>query len=122
MEQIKPDVVHIQHEYGLYLTHGGLEGESCRSYFDSSSTDPLRHDLSFHLYSLDRPEAIFTDVSLRLLDSAIVHAEVQKLFLPYNLDWIPHNVHVISHGAKESYPILLQKSASALLARRSHFA
>jgi len=105
VQQIKPDVVHIQHEYGLYLTHGDYGGRILPLVF-RLKLEKIPSIMTYHsIYtSLDRPEAIFTDVSLRLLDSAIVHAEVQKLFLPYNLDWIPHNVHVISHGAKEVVP------------------
>jgi glycosyltransferase involved in cell wall biosynthesis len=100
--QINPDVVHIQHEYGLYLTHGDYSGRILTLLF-RLKLEKIPSVMTYHsIYtSLDRPEAIFTDASLRLLDSAIVHEEIQKLFLPYNLDWIPYNVHVISHGAKE---------------------
>jgi len=117
--QIKPDVVHIQHEYGLYLTHGDYGGRILPLLF-RLKLEKIPSVMTYHsIYtSLDRPEAIFTDVSLRLLDSAIVHAEVQKLFLPYNLDWIPHNVHVISHGAKEVVPDPLAKERFGLAGKK----
>ena len=119
LEQIKPDVVHIQHEYGLYLTHGDYGGRILPLLF-RLKLEKTPSVMTYHsIYtSLDRPEAIFTDVSLRLLDSAIVHAEVQKLFLPYNLDWIPHNVHVISHGAKEVVPDPLAKERFGLAGKK----
>ena len=119
VQQIKPDVVHIQHEYGLYLTHGDYGGRIVPLLF-RLKLEKIPSVMTYHsIYtSLDRPEAIFTDVSLRLLDSAIVHAEVQKLFLPYNLDWIPHNVHVISHGAKEVVPDPLAKERFDLAGKK----
>ena len=119
VQQIKPDVVHIQHEYGLYLTHGDYGGRIVPLLF-RLKLEKIPSVMTYHsIYtSLDRPEAIFTDVSLRLLDSAIVHAEVQKLFLPYNLDWIPHNVHVISHGAKEVVPDPLAKERFGLAGKK----
>ncbi|HYA33613.1 MAG TPA: glycosyltransferase [Candidatus Bathyarchaeia archaeon] len=117
--QLKPDVVHIQHEYGLYLTHGDYGGRILPLLF-RLKLEKVPSVMTYHsIYtSLDRPEAMFTDVSLRLLDSAIVHAEVQKLFLPYNLDWIPHNVHVISHGAKEVVPDPLAKERFGLAGKK----
>jgi len=119
VEQLKPDVVHIQHEYGLYLTHGDYGGRILPLLF-RLKLEKIPSVMTYHsIYtSLDRPEAIFTDVSLRLLDSAIVHAEVQKLFLPYNLDWIPHNVHVISHGAKDVVPDPLAKERFGLVGKK----
>jgi glycosyltransferase involved in cell wall biosynthesis len=119
IQQIKPDVVHIQHEYGLYLTHGDYGGRILTLLF-RLKLEKIPSAMTYHsIYtSLDRPEAIFTDASLRLLDSAIVHAEVQKLFLPYNLDWIPHNVHVISHGAKEVVPDPLAKERFGLVGKK----
>ena len=119
IKQIKPDVVHIQHEYGLYLTHGDY-GSRILPLLFRLKLEKIPSVMTYHsIYtSLDRPETIFTDVSLRLLDSAIVHAEVQKLFLPYNLDWIPHNVHVISHGAKEVVPDPVAKERFGLVGKK----
>lgn len=117
--EIKPDVVHIQHEYGLYLSDEDYGGRILPLLF-RLTLKKIPTVMTYHsIYtSLDRPQAIFTDVSLRLLDSAIVHAEVQKLFLPYNLDWIPHNVHVISHGAKEATPDPKAKERFGLVGKK----
>lgn len=117
--QISPDVVHIQHEYGLYLTHGDYSGRILSLLF-RLKLEKIPSVMTYHsIYtSLDRPEAIFTDVSLRLLDSAIVHEEIQKLFLPYNLGWIPYNVHVISHGAKEVVPDPFAKERFGLTGKK----
>jgi 1,2-diacylglycerol 3-alpha-glucosyltransferase len=117
--QISPDVVHIQHEYGLYLTGGDYSGRILTLLF-RLKLEKIPSVMTYHsIYtSLDRPEAIFTDASLRLLDSAIVHEEIQKLFLPYNLDWIPYNVHVISHGAKEVVPDPFAKERFGLTGKK----
>jgi glycosyltransferase involved in cell wall biosynthesis len=117
--QISPDVVHIQHEYGLYLTRGDYSGRILTLLF-RLKLEKIPSVMTYHsIYtSLDRPEAIFTDASLRLLDSAIVHEEIQKLFLPYNLDWIPYNVHVISHGAKEVVPDPFAKERFGLTGKK----
>jgi glycosyltransferase involved in cell wall biosynthesis len=119
IRQISPDVVHIQHEYGLYLTHGDYSGRILPLLF-SLKLEKIPSVMTYHsiFTSLHRPEAIFTDASLRLLDSAIVHEEIQKLFLPYNLDWIPYNVHVISHGAKEAVPDPVAKERFGLTKKK----
>ncbi len=40
------------------------------------------------------------NLSLQLIDAGIVHEELQKIFLPVNLGWVPQNVTVIPHGAE----------------------
>jgi len=97
---LDPDVVHLQHEYGLYDID------------DQLSTDLLDLLVLLHLnavptvityhsvYStLSKKELVFMNLSLQLVDAGIVHEELQKIFLPVNLGWVPQNVYVIPHGA-----------------------
>ncbi len=97
---LTPDVVHLQHEYGLYDID------------DQLSTDLLDLLVLLHLnnvptvityhsvYStLSKKELVFMNLSLQLVDAGIVHEELQKIFLPVNLGWVPQNVYVIPHGA-----------------------
>lgn len=101
IKKLTPDVVHVQHEYGLYDIDGVL------------STDLLdllvRLNLlriptvvTYHsVYStLNEKECVFMNLSLQLIDAAVVHEELQKIFLPVNLGWVPQNVSVIPHGAQ----------------------
>jgi len=99
--EIKPDVVHVQHEYGLYA-HNGDYGISIIDLLFLLFDARVPTVITYHsVYStLSRDEAMFTDLSLCTVDAGIVHEEFQKIFLPANLGRIPDNVYVIPHGAK----------------------
>jgi glycosyltransferase involved in cell wall biosynthesis len=98
---LKPDVVHIQHEYGLYANEGDY-GISIIDLLFLLFVARVPVVITYHsVYStLSREEAIFTSLSLDVVDAGIVHEEFQKIFLPANLGRIPTNVYVIPHGAK----------------------
>ena len=98
---LKPDVVHIQHEYGLYANAGDY-GISIIDLLFLLFVSRIPTVITYHsVYStLSREEAIFTSLSLDTVDAGIVHEEFQKIFLPANLGRIPNNVFVIPHGAK----------------------
>ncbi len=99
--EIKPDIVHVQHEYGLYANHGDY-GISIIDLLFLLFDARVPTVMTYHsVYStLSRDEAMFTDLSLNTLDAGIVHEEFQKIFLPANIGRIPDNVYVIPHGAK----------------------
>ncbi|MDD1720851.1 MAG: glycosyltransferase [Euryarchaeota archaeon] len=99
--EIKPDVVHLQHEYGLYANQGDY-GISVIDLLFLLFHARVPAVITYHsVYStLSREEAMFTDLSLDTVDAGIVHEEFQKIFLPANLGRIPNNVYVIPHGAK----------------------
>jgi 1,2-diacylglycerol 3-alpha-glucosyltransferase len=99
--ELKPDVVHIQHEYGLYANAGDY-GISIIDLLFLLFVSRVPTVITYHsVYStLSREEAIFTSLSLDIVDAGIVHEEFQKIFLPANLGRIPNNVYVIPHGAK----------------------
>ena len=98
---LKPDVVHIQHEYGLYANAGDY-GISIIDLLFLLFVARVPTVITYHsVYStMSREEAIFTSLSLDTVDAGIVHEEFQKIFLPANLGRIPNNVFVIPHGAK----------------------
>jgi glycosyltransferase involved in cell wall biosynthesis len=98
---LKPDVVHIQHEYGLYANAGDY-GISIIDLLFLLFVSRVPTVITYHsVYStLSREEALFTSLSLDTVDAGIVHEEFQKIFLPANLGRIPNNVYVIPHGAK----------------------
>jgi glycosyltransferase involved in cell wall biosynthesis len=98
---LTPDVVHIQHEYGLYANEGDY-GISIIDLLFLLFVARVPAVITYHsVYStLSREEAMFTSLSLDTVDAGIVHEEFQKIFLPANLGRIPTNVYVIPHGAK----------------------
>jgi len=106
ISKIEPDVVHIQHEYGLYLYDDDHSAGLLRSFFKWKVETEIPTVVTYHsVYSvLDRVEAIYMDVALRLTNAAIVHEEFQKNNLPINIGRVANNVYVIPHGAKDIVP------------------
>jgi len=99
--KLNPDVVHIQHEYGLYE----IEGELSTDLLDLLVRLHLQNVplvMTYHsVYStLGDKECVFMNLTLQLIDAGVVHEELQKIFLPINLGWVPQNVRVIPHGAQ----------------------
>jgi 1,2-diacylglycerol 3-alpha-glucosyltransferase len=104
IQELQPDVVHIQHEYGLYAT----EGDYGIPIFDLMfllCISRIPFVITYHsvFSTLSHEEAVFTSVSLSVANAGIVHEEFQKVFLPINLGWVPDNVYVIHHGAKSTF-------------------
>ena len=101
IEKLNPDVVHVQHEYGLYE----IEGELSTDLLDLLVRLHLRNVpviMTYHsVYStLGDKECVFMNLTLQLVDAGVVHEELQKIFLPINLGWVPQNIRVIPHGAQ----------------------
>lgn len=100
IKDVDPDVVHIQHEYGLY----DIDDKFSTDLLDLLvllNLDRIPTAITYHsVYStLSSKEYVFMNLSLQLVDAGIVHEELQKIFLPVNLGWVPRNLHVIPHGA-----------------------
>jgi glycosyltransferase involved in cell wall biosynthesis len=93
--------VHIQHEYGLYDTDGELTTDLL-ALLVRLNLKRIPTVVTYHsVYStLGDKECLFMNLSLQLIDAAVVHEELQKIFLPANLGWVPRNVTVIPHGAQ----------------------
>jgi len=100
---INPDVVHIQHEYGLYSKNNDYSSGLISPLFRWRIEERFPLVMTYHsVYTkMDRNRVLFMDVTLRIIHAGIVHEEYQKENLPHNLDWIPENVWVIPHGAKK---------------------
>jgi 1,2-diacylglycerol 3-alpha-glucosyltransferase len=98
---LNPDVVHIQHEYGLYDVDGTLSMDLLDLLVQLNLLR-IPTVVTYHsVYStLGDKECVFMNLSLQLIDAGIVHEELQKIFLPVNLGWVPQNVTVIPHGAE----------------------
>lgn len=111
VELIQPDVIHIQHEYGIYST---LLADQMFYYGPDRSftiSDPLfrfqierkpvvvtYHSVFSHL---KRNERIYLDVTTKLAAANILHEPYQAESLPANLVRETPNVFVIQHGAPE---------------------
>jgi len=109
-KQIQPDVVHIQHEYFLYLREDDYSVGLLRPLFKWRIDNAFPVIMTYHTVhtTLDLGQRYFMDLSLDLVNAGIVHEEYQKVYLPLNLGRIPSNVYVIPHGAK---PIIRQPYA-----------
>ncbi|MCK4859064.1 MAG: glycosyltransferase [Candidatus Omnitrophica bacterium] len=107
VSKIKPDAVHIQHEYGLY-TRGNNDYSAglLRALFRWRVEAKFPVVITYHSVgtALDRGQKFFTDISLKLANAGIVHEEYQWTNLPLNIGRVPGNVYVIAHGAKEAKP------------------
>jgi glycosyltransferase involved in cell wall biosynthesis len=101
INKLKPDVVHVQHEYGLY----DIGGKFSTDLLDLLVQLNLRRVptvITYHsVYrTLSDKERLFMSLSLQLVDAGVVHEELQKIFLPINVRWVPQNLTVIPHGAE----------------------
>lgn len=108
VEEVNPDVVHIQHEFGLYARY--LEPEIYD--FSPSRAFELTWPLfrwkvegrpvvvTYHsVFSrLTFEEACYYDHTFSLASANIVHEPYQRECLPYNLGRVPENVFVCPHG------------------------
>jgi len=101
INKLSPDVVHIQHEYGLYDINGRLSTDLL-DLLVLLRLQKIPTVVTYHsVYStLGDKECVFMNLSLQLIDAAVVHEELQKIFLPVNLGWVPQNLTVILTGRK----------------------
>ena len=99
---LTPDVVHIQHDYGLYQTAGDHAASLFRLLFRWQVEKKFPVVVTYHsVYTrLNRMMALYIDVMQRLLDAGIVHETYQWIHLPANIGRTLNNIYVIPHGAK----------------------
>ena len=114
--KIEPDVVHIQHEYGLYIYDDDHSSGLLRPFFKWKVQTEIPTVVTYHsVYTvLDRVESIYMDAALKLTSACIVHEEYQKNNLPINIGRVANNVYVIPHGAKDIVPYANAKKALGL--------
>lgn len=114
VREIDPDVVHVQHEFGLYTffqTPGVYDFEPRNAF---ALAVPLFHwnaterpaVVTYHsVFSrLTREEALYYDHTMGLAAANVVHEPYQRTHLPENLGRVPDNVFVIPHGAGRRRP------------------
>jgi glycosyltransferase involved in cell wall biosynthesis len=101
-----PDIVHIQHEYGLYETHGD-HNERVLDMIKMIREIGVPVVMTYHsVYEkLNENFARFVSNSLKELSAGILHEEYQRKALPKNIGWKPSNVYVLPHGSRENIKI-----------------
>jgi glycosyltransferase involved in cell wall biosynthesis len=101
VKEIAPDVVHIQHEFGLYRTSNDHAGGLLRPLFRWKVEEKVPVVVTYHSVYTELSPMIrsYMDVMTRLADGGIVHALYQWTNLHVNLGRIVDNVYVIPHGA-----------------------
>ncbi|HUT66655.1 MAG TPA: glycosyltransferase [Spirochaetota bacterium] len=99
---IKPDVLHIQHEYGLYRTGSDNAAGLFRPLFRFKTDGGFPVVVTYHsVYTvLNSMMSSYMVVMQNLVDAGIVHEEYQRAYLPFNTGTLFSNVYVIPHGAK----------------------
>ena len=102
IKEIKPDVVHIQHEYGLYECEGDKNARVV-TLLKNLKEDGIPTVITYHsVYSKLTPDQVnFVGETLKIASAGVVHCQYQKDALPANLGWEPQNVYVIPHGSRE---------------------
>ena len=101
IQKINPDVLHIQHEYGLYQTSGDNASGLFRLLFRLHVQGKYPSVITYHsVYTRLNPMIrLYMDVMQRLVQAGIVHAEYQWMHLHANLGRMVDNVYIIPHGA-----------------------
>lgn len=107
VKTLQPDVVHIQHEFGLYNTSGDNASGLFRPLFRWKTEGKVSVVLTYHsVYAeLNYIISSYMDVMQQLADAGIVHAVYQWAYLHTNLGRIVDNVFVIPHGASIRAPL-----------------
>jgi glycosyltransferase involved in cell wall biosynthesis len=116
IQEIDPDVLHIQHEYGLYQTSGDHASSLLRLLFRLHAQRKYALVITYHsVYARLRPTVrLYMDVMQKLVHAGIVHAEYQWMSLHANLGRIVDNVYVIPHGAAEGLSLSKHKAKERL--------
>jgi len=99
----KPDIVHIQHEYGLYETYGDCNHRVIEL-IKLIREQGFPVVMTYHsVYKkLEKNYANFVSKSLKELNAGIFHCEYQKKALKNNINWVPKNVYILPHGSQEN--------------------
>lgn len=107
VKEIQPEVVHIQHEFGLYQTQNDYATGLFRPVFRWRVEEKFPVVVTYHsVYStLNKMMASYMDALLRLTDAGIVHEVYQWSNLPVNLERMVDNVYVVPHGARSQVSI-----------------
>ena len=112
MAKFTPDVVHIQHEYGLFGKPRGVNVIPLIYRFKLSGIPVV---ITFHTVYEDfsREEKIILGALIRAADVAIVHEEHQKEAILNKIGSFD-NIRVIPHGSREIEPMAQAKEKIGL--------
>jgi 1,2-diacylglycerol 3-alpha-glucosyltransferase len=102
VKKIKPDVAHIQHEYGLYRTGNDYAAGLFRLLFRWKVENKFPVVMTYHsVYTkLNRIMSMYMDIMQKIVDAGIVHEEYQWAYLPVNTGRVMDNIYIIPHGAQ----------------------
>ena len=116
VQKINPDIVHIQHEFGLYQTSADHASGLFRFLFRLQVQGKYPAVITYHsVYSRLNPTIrLYMDVTQRLVQAGIVHAGYQWMNLHANLGRIVDNVYVIPHGAAAEVSISKKQAKKKL--------
>ena len=116
VKSIDPEIVHIQHEFGLYNTAGDNASGLFRPMFRWKAQGKPAVVVTYHSVYTELNFMIrsYMDVMQQLADAGIVHAEYQWAYLHTNLGRIVDNVFVIPHGASGGATVSRDEAKEAL--------
>lgn len=102
VNKIKPDIVHIQHEYGLYRTGNDHASGLFRPFFRWKTDNKFPVVVTYHsVYTkLNKMMSFYMDLMQKIVDAGIVHEEYQWAYLPVNTGRVMDNIYIIPHGAQ----------------------
>jgi len=102
----KPDIVHIQHEYGLYETYRDCN-KRVIELIRLIRKEEIPVVMTYHsVYKkLKGGYKDFVDKSLKELNSGIFHEQYQKDALKENIGYIPENIYILPHGSRADIKI-----------------
>lgn len=106
ISSLRPDIVHIQHEFGLYRRGNDFATGLFSPIFQWRIKGAFPIVITYHsVYGkLRQKVALYMDVVQKLVDAGIVHELYQCVHFPTNLGRAARNVYVIPHGAKYIRP------------------
>jgi len=104
IKKLKPNIVHIQHEYGLYETYKD-ENRNLLGLLKKLRKEKIPTVMTYHsIYKkLNPSHKIFVKTSLKYLSAAIFHEDYQKRALKENLGYVPKNIYVLPHGSDNTF-------------------
>jgi len=112
MMELSPDLVHIQHEYGLFGEQRGMNVIPLAYKFKLSQI-PTVITLHTVLKNCDYEEQIIEKTLVELIDATIVHEQYQKELI---MERIGHQnkIWVIPHGVRDIKPVSKAKKKLSL--------
>ena len=114
--KLTPDIVHIQHEYGLFGPQHGIAAVELTARLRLAGI-PSAVTLHTVYDSLSREQEIVLEHLVRDCSAVIVHEEYQKRTLDRAFGR-PEKTHVIEHGIREVRPVRAAKEKLGLAGKR----